>query len=133
MLAVLALTDRLLTAHVEAAAQSQADDAAQVLSGRFARVLERRVEDLQPVTRSVALAYLDKPVELRAKPDRLGQMAPVYRSVAVASRSGIALRSQERCAIDLPRRTAVTGLRNRRAHDLKRLPGSGTRSLSRPA
>ena len=78
MLAVLALTDRLLTAHVEAA-QSQADDAAQVLIGRFARVLERRVEDLQQVTRSVALADLDKPVEVRAELDRLRSSHPTCR------------------------------------------------------
>ena len=88
VIAMLALTDRLLTAHFEAAAESQADDAAQVLSGRFARVLERRVEELQHVTRSVALADLDKPAEVRAELDRLSQMAPVYRSVAVANPTG---------------------------------------------
>ena len=69
----------LLTAHVEAAAQCQADDAAQILSGRFAHVLERRVEDLQHVTRSVALADLDKPVEVRAELDRLRSSHPTCR------------------------------------------------------
>ena len=88
VVAMLVLTDRLLAAHFEAAAEAQADDAAQVVSGRFARVLERRVEELQQLTRSAGLAQLDKTAEVRAELEQLSQKAPIYRSIAVANPAG---------------------------------------------
>ncbi len=88
VIAMLVLTDRLLTAHFEAAAEAQADDAAQTVSGRFARALERRVDELQQMTRSVGLAELDKTAQVRAELDRLSRMAPIYRSIGVANPAG---------------------------------------------
>ena len=55
------------------------------------------------------------------------------RSGGAGSPRAAKIGMQPPCLPALPRHTAVTLLRNSRAHDLKRPPGFGTRSPSRPA
>jgi PAS domain S-box-containing protein len=89
--AVLALSERLLAAHFENVAEAQADDVARTLSYLFSRALDRRVTELQLLSRSVEFADLSQVPRVRAELQRLAGIAPIYRTIMLADAAGSVL------------------------------------------
>ncbi len=83
VLTMLTLTERLVVAHAELAAQAQADDVASNLADMYSRALERRLTELKMLSHSTALADLGNAGAMRAELQWLSTMAPIYRSMVV--------------------------------------------------
>lgn len=88
VLAVLALSERLLAAHFMTLAEAQADDVARTLSALFARALDRRAIELQLLSRSVELGEPSQLPRARAELQRLAGIAPIYRTIVLADPAG---------------------------------------------
>lgn len=88
VLAAFMLTERLVSSHFAAVAETDAGDLARSFADLISRTLERRSTELQLLARSVALSDLSKPDEVRAELQRLIRIAPAYGVIAVTDARG---------------------------------------------
>lgn len=91
VLAVLALTETLVVAHFERAAEARVADVAGTVSNLFQRALERRAAELKLLSRTVALAELTRMDNVRVELRRLAEAAPIYRAISVVEPNGDAV------------------------------------------